>query len=51
MLPLRDLVSVMVMLASYHNDQVLWRGQTMRADRRGLPTPALYPAAERVDAI
>jgi ceramide glucosyltransferase len=47
MLPLRDVISVMVMVASYHNDEVLWRGQTMRARRLGLRTAALYPAAER----
>ena len=32
-LPLRDLLSVTVMLASYRTDRVAWRGQTLRATR------------------
>jgi len=50
MLPLRDLASVLVMLASYRGDQVRWRGQLLRANRRGYRT-ALYTPAERMDAI
>jgi ceramide glucosyltransferase len=50
-LPLRDVVSVMVMLASYQNDQVQWRGQTMRANRRALRAATIYTPAERMDAI
>lgn len=30
-LPLRDALSIFVMLASYRTDQVIWRGQTLRA--------------------
>lgn len=37
-LPLRDLLSVAVLLASYGSDQVAWRGHILRADR-----PALLP--------
>ena len=37
-LPLRDLLSLAVLLASYGGDQVAWRGHTLRADR-----PALLP--------
>jgi ceramide glucosyltransferase len=51
LLPLRDLTSVMVMLASYQNDQVLWHGHTLRADRRGMRAATLYTPVERVDAI
>jgi len=41
-LPLRDLLSVGVILASYRTDRVAWRGQTMRATRlRHLPGPTL----------
>ncbi|MGI4944685.1 MAG: bacteriohopanetetrol glucosamine biosynthesis glycosyltransferase HpnI [Janthinobacterium lividum] len=36
LLPLRDLFSVSVILASYWTDQVAWRGQTLRATRPGL---------------
>jgi ceramide glucosyltransferase len=51
LLPFRDLLSVVVMLASYRNDHVHWRGQTLRADRRGLRAATLYTPAERIDAI
>ena len=37
-LPLRDALTVAVMLASYHSDRVTWRGQTLRA---------IHPAAAR----
>ena len=41
-LPLRDLFSVMVILASYRTDRVAWRGQTLRATRPILvPGPSL----------
>jgi ceramide glucosyltransferase len=33
LLPLRDLLSMTVLLASYAGDQVEWRGRIMRADR------------------
>lgn len=39
-LPLRDALSVAVMLASYRSDRVAWRGQTLRATR-----PVLAPQA------
>jgi ceramide glucosyltransferase len=50
MLPLRDLVSVLVMVASYRGDHVRWRGQVLRADRRRYQA-AVYTAAERINAI
>jgi len=34
LLPLRDLMSVSVMLASYRGREVHWRGQVLRVDRR-----------------
>jgi len=37
-LPVRDLMSVVVMLASYRSDRVAWRGQQLRATR-----PSLVP--------
>ena len=37
-LPVRDLLSVIVLLASYGGDQVAWRGHILRAD-----APALLP--------
>ena len=41
-LPLRDLFSVTVMLASYRTDRVAWRGHTLRATRPVLsPGPTL----------
>lgn len=40
LLPLRDLFSVSVILASYWTNQVAWRGQTLRATR-----PILAPRA------
>jgi ceramide glucosyltransferase len=33
LLPLRDIMSVLVILASYGGDRVEWRGQTMHTDR------------------
>jgi hypothetical protein len=50
MLPVRDLVSVMVMLASYRGDHVRWHGQVLRADRRRYQA-AVYTAVERINAI
>ncbi len=35
-LPLRDLLSMTVLLASYANDRVAWRGHILRADRPAL---------------
>ena len=40
-LPLRDLMSIAVMLASYRSDRVAWRGQILRATR-----PHLAPASD-----
>ncbi len=40
-LPLRDLMSIAVMLASYRSDRVAWRGQILRATR-----PSLAPASD-----
>lgn len=40
-LPLRDLMSIAVMLASYRSDRVAWRGQILRATR-----PRLAPASD-----
>lgn len=50
LLPLRDLFSVSVILASYWTDQVAWRGQTLRATRpvlvprASLSRPGLHPS-------
>lgn len=35
LLPLRDLISISVLLASHAGDQVVWRGRPMRADGLG----------------
>jgi len=40
-LPLRDLMSIAVMLASYRSDRVAWRGHILRATR-----PSLSPASD-----
>ena len=50
LLPLRDVMSIAVMAASYRGNQVRWRGQVMRADRRAYRA-AVYATAERMDAI
>ncbi len=44
-MPLRDLLSVMVVIASYWTDRVAWRGQTLRATRPTLSslTPPMAP--------
>ena len=39
LLPLRELMSVVVMLASYGGDTVVWRGHTMHADGHVPPQP------------
>lgn len=39
LLPLRELMSVVVMLASYGGDTVIWRGHTMHADGHVPPQP------------
>lgn len=44
LLPLRDLMSVFVILASYRGDQVKWRGEVMRVDRSRY-APAIFPRA------
>lgn len=44
-LPLRDLMSIAVMLASYRSDRVAWRGQILRATR-----PSLAPASDTSSA-
>ena len=38
LLPLRDLMSILIMLASVGSDRVKWRGTDMRADHADLPT-------------
>jgi ceramide glucosyltransferase len=40
--PLRDMLSVLEILASFASDEVVWRGRTLRADSGALP-----PARER----
>jgi ceramide glucosyltransferase len=40
LLPIRDIMSVGVLAASFGNDEVVWRGHVMRADR-GVPGGAL----------
>ncbi len=40
-MPLRDLLSVTVILASYRSDRVAWRGQVLRATPPRLNAPAL----------
>jgi ceramide glucosyltransferase len=46
LLPLRDFMSVAVLLASYASDRVEWRGRTMRTDRRRRG----YPVASKASA-
>jgi ceramide glucosyltransferase len=38
LLPLRDLMSILIMLASVGSDRVVWRGNEMHADHADLPT-------------
>lgn len=45
-LPLRDLLSLAVLLASYGGDRVAWRGHVLRAD-----TPALLPQKGRTQRL
>ena len=51
LLPLRDLMSILIMLASVFSDRVEWRGTEMHADHAALPTnddpTARAPAAQR----
>ena len=44
LLPLRDVMSVAVLVASFWVDEVVWRGHVMRADRGepALPEPAIF---------
>ena len=44
LLPLRDLMSVVGILASYASDRVKWRGQTLSTGRGALPVSASTPA-------
>ena len=39
LLPLRDIMSVAVLLASYAGDRVVWRGRVMRAHADAYPVP------------
>jgi ceramide glucosyltransferase len=45
-LPFRDLMSVVVMLASYRSDRVAWRGQVLRATRPRLGSGEAYVRRE-----
>ncbi len=45
-LPLRDLMSIVVMLASYRSDRVAWRGQVLRARRPRLTPGQIYVRRE-----
>ncbi len=45
-LPFRDLMSVVVMLASYRSDRVAWRGQVLRATRPRLGSGEVYVRRE-----
>ena len=45
-LPLRDLMSIAVMLASYRSDRVAWRGQILRATRPSLAPGERYIGRE-----
>jgi ceramide glucosyltransferase len=44
LLPLRDLMSMAVLLASYGGDRVVWRGNVMRARADGFAAPRKAPA-------
>lgn len=44
LLPLRDVLSIAVMLASYRSRRVAWRGQVLRATRPILPTGSIGSA-------
>ncbi len=44
-MPLRDLLSVTVLVASYRTDRVAWRGQVLRATPPRLTTPRLTAPA------
>ena len=52
LLPLRDFLSVAVLLASFWNDEVVWRGHVMRADRGPVapPEPAIFAEDESLRA-
>jgi ceramide glucosyltransferase len=52
LLPLRDVFSVAVLVASFLNDEVVWRGHVMRADRGalGLPEPVIFAEDESLRA-
>lgn len=47
-LPLRDLLSVAVILSSYRSDRVAWRGQTLRATRPGAVPNHGLPSGPRL---
>jgi ceramide glucosyltransferase len=49
LLPVRDLMSVTVLLASYRSDEVQWRGQVIRVDRPNY-TPRSYATPDRLVA-
>ena len=52
LLPLRDFLSVAVLVASFFNDEVVWRGHVMRADRgpTALPEPVIFAEDESLRA-
>jgi ceramide glucosyltransferase len=46
LLPLRDLLSIVIVLASYWSDRVEWRGQIMHTSPETPPEPDAYPRPE-----
>jgi ceramide glucosyltransferase len=47
LLPVRDVLSVAVLLWSFVSDEVVWRGHVMQVDRKplALPDPVVFPEA------